>query len=166
MTNRFKRFLIFVIVFVFLFINSNTTVNAYENHCWNCGKDISSSFCQRCSICGWYICRSCRACGCLVIDDGNSSDSSNKQQISIEGKIALTILLIIAASGLIYIKYFTEGYWKKGVWYYYNGYSIRGYDENGFNRYGLHKNGTCYDNKGFDINGIDRLGYDENGYNK
>lgn len=38
--------------------------SVYESHCWRCSSRISSSALSRCSICYWYVCRQCRACGC------------------------------------------------------------------------------------------------------
>ena len=32
------------------------------NHCWNCGDEISTLFCDRCSVCGWRVCRTCGSC--------------------------------------------------------------------------------------------------------
>jgi hypothetical protein len=36
----------------------------YENHSWNCKKDISSDVNARCPDCGFYICSSCFYCMC------------------------------------------------------------------------------------------------------
>ena len=36
----------------------------YENHCWNCKKQISSAINAQCSGCGFYICSSCGSCFC------------------------------------------------------------------------------------------------------
>ena len=46
------------------------TVNIpYHSVCWQCRSEISSDFCVRCPICGWYYCRNCGACrmggGCV-----------------------------------------------------------------------------------------------------
>lgn len=42
---------------------------SYSSVCWQCKSDISSNFCKRCPICGWYFCRNCGACsqsgGCI-----------------------------------------------------------------------------------------------------
>ena len=34
----------------------------YKNRCWKCGKAIDSDICERCDICGWYICIYCGCC--------------------------------------------------------------------------------------------------------
>lgn len=36
----------------------------YENHCWSCGKHISSAIHAQCPDCKFYICGSCSACFC------------------------------------------------------------------------------------------------------
>jgi len=36
----------------------------YENHCWNCKKQISSAIDAQCSVCRFYICSSCGSCFC------------------------------------------------------------------------------------------------------
>ncbi len=38
----------------------------YENHCWNCKKQISSAIDAQCSDCRFYICSSCGSCFCGV----------------------------------------------------------------------------------------------------
>ena len=42
----------------------------YVNVCWKCRDPIDSSFCLRCSFCGWFICETCGACSGDKTDDG------------------------------------------------------------------------------------------------
>lgn len=51
----------FVLILLLLVSSTNMTY-AYENVCWDCGSRISSTFCIRCDVCGWYICVNCGAC--------------------------------------------------------------------------------------------------------
>ena len=34
----------------------------YNNHCWKCHSDISSSLNKQCDVCGWFICNKCHSC--------------------------------------------------------------------------------------------------------
>ena len=34
----------------------------YNNHCWKCHSDISSSINKQCNVCGWFICNKCHSC--------------------------------------------------------------------------------------------------------
>ena len=64
----------FVLAILLLVLSTNI-VYAYENHCWDCGSRISSDFCERCNVCGWYICTYCGACaygGCSGRDTTKS----------------------------------------------------------------------------------------------
>ena len=36
----------------------------YESHCWNCGEEVSSEYCDKCSECGWFECSNCNSCDC------------------------------------------------------------------------------------------------------
>lgn len=49
--------------------NVQTATIPYHSVCWRCRSEISSDFCVRCPICGWYYCRNCGACrmsgGCV-----------------------------------------------------------------------------------------------------
>ena len=34
----------------------------YINKCWKCKSTIDNIYCERCDICGWYICNKCHSC--------------------------------------------------------------------------------------------------------
>ena len=45
--------------------------SVYHSVCWQCRCDISSAYCTRCPICGWFVCDWCGACS-----NGNQCISS------------------------------------------------------------------------------------------
>lgn len=68
--HKFKVFFLIVILITMLFAVNYPTHNhvqhaeayTYSSVCWRCHSSINSDICQRCSKCGWYICRTCGAC--------------------------------------------------------------------------------------------------------
>jgi amino acid transporter len=40
--------------------NTSSSEYEYNNHCWKCKSNVNNSM-NRCSECGWYICRKCGA---------------------------------------------------------------------------------------------------------
>lgn len=40
----------------------NSSMDHYNNHCWNCGDIIDSDYNYQCKNCNWYICNDCNSC--------------------------------------------------------------------------------------------------------
>lgn len=100
-----KKLFILVLIALSLFRISDAHVDAYTNHCWNCGSTISSNYCSRCRTCGWYICRTCGACepGCNRVKS-SSSRKTNKSSTSKKDNSWVWILVIAGVVGVgIYI---------------------------------------------------------------
>lgn len=45
-----------------LFAKKRFFQKPYQNKCWKCQDSIDSNYCERCDICGWYICNNCNSC--------------------------------------------------------------------------------------------------------
>ena len=121
------------------------------NHCWNCGDEISTLFCDRCSVCGWRVCRKCGSCqegACVYKAYGFDANGihRNGTRYSDEG-------------------YDVLGYDRDGYDRY--GYDRDSYDRGGFDRYGVDRDGfnqEGFNKQGYNRNGYDRYGYDQDGY--
>lgn len=132
----------------------------YLNHCWRCQTEVSSLFCEKCSLCGWYICNGCGSCrqdGCMYSVNGFRADGihRNGTRYSDEG---------YDCEG-----FNSDGVHKNGTLYSDSGYDREGYDRKGYNCDGYDRDGydrTGYNREGYDRQGYDHNGYDSNGYNR
>lgn len=60
---RFKKVGVVIAgIILVMILSSMVSFASYENHCWQCGEHISSTYCRQCPECGWYICVNCGAC--------------------------------------------------------------------------------------------------------
>ena len=104
-----KLLVLILLIFTFYTLvkpnDDEIVVSAYVNHCWRCGSTINSSYCSRCSDCGWYICIDCGACNssCERMESyrGNSSSTSSKDDNDSDW-IVWVLLLGVGIPALVY----------------------------------------------------------------
>lgn len=107
MKEIYTKIIVIFILLIFL-LQASTHIYAYENHCWRCKNDISSSKDIRCGICRWYICSNCSACmsGCerMQSDDTYYNHSENSTGNLIFTGIVISIILGVCIYQYLVVK--------------------------------------------------------------